>query len=85
MPLHPHLDNNGGKGAFIGEAGVSATTLGVEGDGWLGVEEVLPGLVPMLHKGGTSMRPMTEGHTSDRRCLGQISLGVDIGGCKKRR
>jgi hypothetical protein len=85
MPLHPHLDNNGGKWAFTGEAGISAMALGVEGDGWLGVEEVLPDLVPMLRKGGTSMRPITEGHTSDRRCGGRLSLGLDIGGCKKRR
>jgi hypothetical protein len=40
---------------------------GVEAIEWLEVEEVPFGSVPMLHKGGTSVRCTAEGHTGDKR------------------
>jgi hypothetical protein len=58
--------------------------LSVEGVGWLKVEEVLPSSVPMLLKGGTSVRPTMERHTGDKRWGGWLSSVVVIGGCKMR-
>jgi hypothetical protein len=67
MPLHPLLDGNIRKRVLIRAVGSSAVVLGVEGVQRCEVEEVLPDSISMLHKGGTSVRPMAEGHTGDRR------------------
>jgi hypothetical protein len=57
---------------------------GIEAVRWLEVEEVSPGSVPMLHKGGTSVRHTAEGHTSDRSRGGRHSPVVVVGGHKMR-
>jgi hypothetical protein len=54
-PLHRHLDGGGRKWVLTRVGLYSTAVFGIEAVGQLEVE-VLPGSVPMLHKGGTSMR-----------------------------
>jgi hypothetical protein len=84
MHLHPNLDGYGRKGVLTRVVGGSAVALSVEGVGRLKVEEVLPSSVPMLHKGGTSVRLTAERHTGNRRRGGWLSPVVVVGGCKMR-
>jgi hypothetical protein len=89
MLLHPHLDGNGRKGVLTRAMGDqrwrSVVALSIEEGNNIEVEEVLPGLVPMMHKHSTSMRPTAKEYTGDRRQAKWLSMVVVVGGHKMRR